>query len=775
MAENKTFSVKNGLDVNRTVVLDESRNLSNINTANVETLNVNNAVFTTLTLPSLDAAANTVRVSQNSAGTIEKAQLNFVNTSTIGVTVSNNGGTANIAFSANTDQENLAANTVAVYSEGTLRYANANLNFNNTSTVNVTVTQDAITKAANLEISVNATAIIAFAKGEKGQKGEIGNKGDMGDQGPQGVQGEKGQKGEQGVQGAVGSQGSQGVQGAIGTGLVISGTVNAYEDLPFIGIANGEIYLTSSTQELWVFNSLEGIWNLLGDLTGPQGFQGVQGVQGHQGVQGVQGVQGATGSGAQGAVGIRGASSWTPITTNITQSITDSNLYTKTSGGSSWNAEVYSKEGYTRGVFVSANVAQTNAYMIVGLNEDPQANPSFTSIDYGFYLDPTGNVSLFEGGSSVESSGEYGTNTVFTITYNSLNIQYYKDGELVRTIPRAVGNPLYLDTAFYTINSSMYITFGAMGEAAGAQGAQGEQGHQGRQGSVGAAGSTGAQGSQGLPGSQGEQGFQGPQGAQGFQGVQGAVGSQGAQGRQGEQGAQGFQGVQGAQGDAGVQGDIGVQGPQGAPGAQGAAGTQGSQGHQGFQGVQGSIGNQGVQGADNVSQILGKQTIWVPAVAMISSTTNGALFSSTETTTNKLMIATLNFDATTEEYTQFMIQMPKSWDEGAMNVQFVWSHDTTATNFGVVWGIEAVAFNDGDAFDTAFGTAVTVSDTGGSANAIYRSAEATGLTVAGSPAAEEYVVFRVKRIPSNVSDTMAVDARLHGIKLHYIIDAARDN
>jgi hypothetical protein len=110
-----------------------------------------------------------------------------------------------------------------------------------------------------------------------------------------------------------------------------------------------------------------------------------------------------------------------------------------------------------------------------------------------------------------------------------------------------------------------------------------------------------------------------------------------------------------------------------------------------------------------------------------------------------------------------------------MNAQFVWSHDTTTTNFGVVWGIEAVAFNDGDAFDTAFGTAVTVADTGGTTDAIYRSAEATGLTVAGTPAAEEYVVFRVKRVVSDGSDNMAVDARLHGVKLHYIIDAARDN
>jgi uncharacterized protein GlcG (DUF336 family) len=160
---------------------------------------------------------------------------------------------------------------------------------------------------------------------------------------------------------------------------------------------------------------------------------------------------------------------------------------------------------------------------------------------------------------------------------------------------------------------------------------------------------------------------------------------------------------------------------------------------------------------------------------MVTTTTNGAILSTTETSTNKLMIAALDFDASTENYAQFMIQMPKSWNEGTLNVQFIWSHPTTATNFGVVWGAEAVAFNDGDPYDTAFGTAVTVADTGGTANAIYRSAEATGLTVAGSPTAEEYVAFRVKRVVSDGSDTMGVSARLHGVKVHYVIDAARDN
>lgn len=175
------------------------------------------------------------------------------------------------------------------------------------------------------------------------------------------------------------------------------------------------------------------------------------------------------------------------------------------------------------------------------------------------------------------------------------------------------------------------------------------------------------------------------------------------------------------------------------------------------------------------ASVLGQQTIWVPASAMTARTTNGAASGTVETTTNKVMLKTLDFDTSTQEFAQFAIQMPKGWDESTLICQFVWSHAATTTNFGVVWAIEAVAFADDDAADTAFGTAVTATDTGGTTNDIYISPETSAMTVAGSPGNEEWIVFQVKRVPSDGSDTMAIDARLHGVKVHYTTNAAKDD
>jgi len=51
-----------------------------------------------------------------------------------------------------------AANTVSVYSNGALVLSNADLNFNNTATINVALTANGTTQA-NVAFSVNTSAV----------------------------------------------------------------------------------------------------------------------------------------------------------------------------------------------------------------------------------------------------------------------------------------------------------------------------------------------------------------------------------------------------------------------------------------------------------------------------------------------------------------------------------------------------------------------------------------------------------------------------------------
>ena len=171
----------------------------------------------------------------------------------------------------------------------------------------------------------------------------------------------------------------------------------------------------------------------------------------------------------------------------------------------------------------------------------------------------------------------------------------------------------------------------------------------------------------------------------------------------------------------------------------------------------------------------GKHLVPVMAGAMSPSATGGsAVLATIATAANQPDIQSLDFDATTAEYAQFAVPMPKSWNEGTVTFQVVWSHAATATNFGVVWNLQAVAISDDDAIAVAYGTAQTSTDTGGTTNDQYISPESSAITIAGTPAAQDVVYFRVYRDPAAGSDTMAIDARLHAVLLYITTDAATD-
>jgi hypothetical protein len=85
----------------------------------------------------------------------------------------------------------------------------------------------------------------------------------------------------------------------------------------------------------------------------------------------------------------------------------------------------------------------------------------------------------------------------------------------------------------------------------------------------------------------------------------------------------------------------------------------------------------------------------------------------------------------------------------------------------VRWGIQGVAISNDDTIAVAYGTAQEVTDTGGTTNDLYVSPATSAITIAGTPAADDMVAFRVYRDPANGADTMAIDARLHGVAIFY--------
>jgi len=183
--------------------------------------------------------------------------------------------------------------------------------------------------------------------------------------------------------------------------------------------------------------------------------------------------------------------------------------------------------------------------------------------------------------------------------------------------------------------------------------------------------------------------------------------------------------------------------------------------------------NSDITSGGNPVKVAGKESMWIPSLAMKPTTSNGcSLITSVETTSGRPDMIVFDFDKDSDEFAQFAIAFPKSWDAGTVTFQFYWSGIAATTN--VTMTLQGVSFADNDSIDTAYGTAVAVTDAAqGAVEELLVSAESGAITIAGSPGENELTYFRIGRDVSE--DNMAGDCRLHGIKLFFNTDTKNDS
>ena len=174
-----------------------------------------------------------------------------------------------------------------------------------------------------------------------------------------------------------------------------------------------------------------------------------------------------------------------------------------------------------------------------------------------------------------------------------------------------------------------------------------------------------------------------------------------------------------------------------------------------------------------LTKTVGKETIWIPSNAMTPTTSNGAARATVETTSGRPDMEVLDFDKDSDEFAQFAVAFPKSYNLGTITFQCFWSGLAATT--GVAISLQGVAMNDNETIDVAYGTAVVVTDDAqGAVEELLVTAESGAVTIAGTPADNDLCYFRVGRDVSDGNDDMAGDMRLHGIKIFFTTDAAND-
>ena len=169
---------------------------------------------------------------------------------------------------------------------------------------------------------------------------------------------------------------------------------------------------------------------------------------------------------------------------------------------------------------------------------------------------------------------------------------------------------------------------------------------------------------------------------------------------------------------------------------------------------------------------VGLETIYVPAAAMYPNSTAGCADLEQVELSNGPELKCLDFAADADDFAQFTVAFPKSWNEGTVTFQAFFT--VTGTNTGTVaWGLSGVSFADNGDINTAFGTNVvaTAKAHSGTSNDMDVTAVSGAVTITAA-AVDTQTYFQVMRDVS--ADTQTGAARLLGIKLFFTTDAAND-
>lgn len=165
-------------------------------------------------------------------------------------------------------------------------------------------------------------------------------------------------------------------------------------------------------------------------------------------------------------------------------------------------------------------------------------------------------------------------------------------------------------------------------------------------------------------------------------------------------------------------------------------------------------------GAGTVSG--GATSKWFDAAEFVPRVTNGPSVNSSETSTNDFNYDTLDFDSATSEGATKTWVMPNNWNLGTITAVVVFTNDSGSGT--VTWKVSAACPVDGEAIDTALGTAQSVTKTVGDPLDWNITTATPAITVGGTPSTSAPIKILIER---DVADTLAVDARLIGVILFW--------
>lgn len=170
---------------------------------------------------------------------------------------------------------------------------------------------------------------------------------------------------------------------------------------------------------------------------------------------------------------------------------------------------------------------------------------------------------------------------------------------------------------------------------------------------------------------------------------------------------------------------------------------------------------------------VGTENMWVPVTAMTPRDDSPCSDITTVAagTAGKPDFRIMDFDKDSDEFAQFVVAMPKSWDGG--NIYFYAYWIGLASTDGVAWALEVLSLNDNEEFNQAYANVQVVQDDSqGDVTELLVSAKSSAIACSGAD--NDLLCFQVFRDVSDGNDDMGGDARLWGLLIEYTTSASTD-
>ena len=132
----------------------------------------------------------------------------------------------------------------------------------------------------------------------------------------------------------------------------------------------------------------------------------------------------------------------------------------KTSGSSGWDNQAYSTTAFSAPCTIEFNkqAASTDnsvSYAMIGWNEDPTTDASYTSLDYASFPYVTNSYAVYHNGTQVQNGGTWDTANKLYVVYGTDGfIRHYNGSTLLYSANYGTGRTVYVDSSFYSVNST---------------------------------------------------------------------------------------------------------------------------------------------------------------------------------------------------------------------------------------------------------------------------------------------------------------------------------